>query len=68
MIKTNDLRGIIAKNGFSQRKLAEMLGISEKTFYAKMKKGVFNSNEIQAMIDILKIGNPLDIFFADEVA
>ncbi len=68
MIKTDELRGHIAKNGYSQRKVAEMLGISEKTFYDKMKKGVFNSNEIEAMIKLLKIANPCEIFFAEVVA
>ena len=64
MILTNDLKGIIAKNGYSQRKIAEMLGITEKTFYAKMKKGVFDSDEITEMIRILQIKNPAEIFFA----
>ncbi len=67
MIKTDELRGIIAKNGLSQSKVAEAIGISPKTFYEKMKIGVFGSNEIQIMIDLLKIENPVEIFFADKV-
>lgn len=67
MIRTNELRGIIAKNGLSQKKVAEKIGISPKTFYEKMKIGVFGSNEIQIMIKLLKIENPIEIFFADEV-
>lgn len=68
MILTNELKGIIVKNGLSQRKLAKMIGISEKTFYDKMKKGVFNSNEMEKMIRILDIQNPNEIFFAYCVA
>ena len=36
-------------------------------FYAKMKDGVFGSDEIQVMIEKLNIENPVDIFFAKEV-
>lgn len=66
VIKTNELRGIIAKNGLSQSEVAKMIGIAPKTFYEKMKNGVFGSDEIQVMIDELHINNPVDIFFAKE--
>ncbi len=66
MIKTNELRGIIAKNGYSQSDIAKMIGITPKTFYEKMKIGVFGSDEIQIMIDNLKIEDPITIFFAHE--
>lgn len=66
MIKTDELRGIIAKNGFSQSDIAKEIGITPKTFYEKMKNGVFGSDEIQIMIDVLEIENPIDIFFAKE--
>lgn len=64
MIKTNELKGVIAKNGYSQADVAEMIGVTPKTFYEKMKIGVFGSNEIQIMIDKLNIDNPMEIFFA----
>ena len=63
MMNTDRLRGIIAEKGYSQRKIAAMLGMSEKTFYDKMKKGVFDSDEISEIIAILDIKKPLDIFF-----
>lgn len=66
MIKTDELRGIIAKNNLSQAKVAEVLGITPKTFYEKMHRGVFGSNEIEAMIRLLKIDDPVAIFFARE--
>lgn len=65
MIATNKLRGIIAERGLSQRKVADHLGMTEKTFYAKMKKGVFDSDEMEGMISLLQIKNPSDIFFAN---
>lgn len=67
MILTHELKGLIAKRGLSQCKMAKILGISAKTFYEKMKIGRFNSDEIQRMIQILDIENPLEIFFAKEV-
>lgn len=64
MVKTDELRGLIAKKGLSQAKVAQMLGITPKTFYNKMKIGVFGSDEIEKMIDKLNIDSPADIFFA----
>lgn len=66
MIKTNELRGIIAKHGLSQSDVAALIGITPKTFYEKMKIGIFGSDEIQIMIDELGIDNPAEIFFAKE--
>ena len=67
MVNTNELRGIIAKNNLSQTDGAKMLNMAPKTFYGRMQKGVFGSDEIQIMIDNLNIENPMDIFFAKEV-
>ena len=66
MIKVDDLRGLIVKNRMSQTDVANALGITPKTFYLKMKKGVFGSDEIEKMIQILNIENPTEIFFAKE--
>lgn len=66
MIKTNELKGIIVKNGLSQSDVANRIGITPKTFYEKMKNGVFGSDEIQIMIDELHIEDPESIFFAKE--
>lgn len=62
---SNKLRGIIAERGTSQRKVAQQLGMTEKTFYTKMKKGVFGTDEVQRMIEILRIENPVDIFLRE---
>lgn len=66
MIKVDKLRGVIAEKGFSQSEVAKMIGITPKTFYGKMKNGVFGSDEIQIMIDNLAIEEPMKIFFANE--
>ena len=67
VINRNGLKGVIAENGMSQSNVAKMLGITSKTFYDKMKKGVFDSNEIQIMIDELNIDDPVKIFFTKNV-
>ena len=67
VIKTDELRGVIAKNGYSQSDVAKMIGVTPKTFYEKMKNGVFGSDEIQIMIDNLHIDDPLAIFFCKRV-
>ena len=66
MIKTDALRGIIVANGMTQQDVAKEIGIAPKTFYEKMKNGVFGSDEIEIMIDLLHIENPVAIFFAKE--
>lgn len=67
MIAVNKLRGIIAEHGMTQKEVAGQLGISQKTFYNKMKKGVFGTDEVEKMVNILSIDNPAEIFFAGKV-
>lgn len=66
MIRTDKLRGKIVEKGLSQAAVAEKIGIVPKTFYEKMKAGVFGSDEIEKMIDLLEIEDPMSIFFAKE--
>ena len=66
MIRVDKLRGIMAEKGYTQKDIAKEIGIAPKTFYDKMSKGVFGSDEIQTMIDVLKIEDPAAIFFARE--
>lgn len=67
MINVNKLRGVIAENKKTQTDVAKMIGITPKTFYQRMQKGVFGSDEIQIMIDNLHINDPMEIFFAKQV-
>lgn len=64
MVDTNRLRGIIAERGTSQRQVANQLGMTEKTFYLKMKAGVFGTDEAERLVRLLDIQNPAEIFFA----
>ena len=67
MIDVNKLRGRMAEKGRNGQDMAKVIGKTPKTFYSKMKAGVFDSDEIMAMVEDLEIQNPMEIFFADEV-
>jgi hypothetical protein len=67
MIDVNKLRGRMAEKGRNGQDMARVIGKTPKTFYSKMKAGVFDSDEIEAMVRDLEINNPLEIFFANEV-
>lgn len=67
MLNKNALKAEFVKNGLTQKDVAEMLGISEKTFISRMKKGAFGTDEAEIMIRNLDIQNPAAIFFATEV-
>lgn len=67
MIAINKLRGIIAERGMTQKQVAMELGMAQKTFYNKMKRGVFGTDEVDKMVDVLSIDNPAEIFFANKV-
>lgn len=67
LVDTNKIRGLIAERRLTQQEVSQKMGIAPKTFYEKMKKGVFSTDEADDLIHILKIDNPAEIFFADEI-
>lgn len=60
------LKGVIAERGYSMREVADGIEMQEKTFYRKMKKGVFGTDEAEALVKFLNIKNPADIFLTSE--
>lgn len=62
-MRVQQLKGIIVSRGYTQKDVAGHLGITPKTFTEKLKRGVFGSDEIDKMITLLKIDNPMSIFF-----
>ena len=56
------LRGVIAERGKTQNDVAIAIGITPRTFYAKMKSGHFGVDEAEKMVKYLDIQNPADIF------
>lgn len=61
----NKLAAIIVEQGMTQKDVAKLLNITPKTFYSKMKKGVFGTDEVIKMVQILKIQNPVEIFLTE---
>ena len=66
MINVNILKGKIAEMGKTQTDVEKAIGIVPKTFYDKMSKGVFGSDEIEIMIDYLNIEDPMKNFFQNK--
>ena len=53
----------------SKKELAEELGINEATLYRKINNdGYFTRSEINKLIEVLRIENPAEIFFAEKLA
>lgn len=63
MINAPKLKGLIAERGYSQQDVASYIGITGKTFYAKMKTGNFYLSEIDKIVEMLGIDNPTPFFF-----
>jgi len=65
----NEFKAQIVKKGLTVKKLAEYLGINEATVYRKINAdGDFTRDEINKLIDILQIEEPMKIFFAEKLA
>ena len=66
MVLTNELKGKMVARNLTQRDVAKILGISEKTLNSKLNnRGLFNASEMENLIKLLKIENPNEIFFAN---
>ena len=66
MIQVNELRARMVAKGYTQEQVAEKMNITPKTLSLKLSRGVFNSDEMQKLIEILDIKNPSFIFFGIE--
>ena len=67
VVNSNALKGLIVTKGLTKKHVAKKLNMTPKTFSIKLKKGVFGSDEIEKMIDLLDISDPVEIFFAQDV-
>lgn len=64
MLNVLELKAAMARKGYTQKKLAKEIGLSEKTFYDRLKSRCFGSDEIEKMIKLLEIRDPIPIFFS----
>lgn len=67
MVNTKEIKAYMARNELTQKDVAKKLNLSEKTFGTRMKKGVFGSDEIEILISLLGIDDPMSVFFASKV-
>ena len=67
MVDAMKLKSVIVLKGKTQQDVAVHIGMTPKTFYEKVKKGVFGSDEIEAIVDYLEIEEPVSIFFPNWV-
>lgn len=67
MLDVCALKAEMVRKGYTQARLSEEIGISSRTFSNKLKTGDFGSKEMEAIIDILELTEPMKIFFAKEV-
>jgi DNA-binding NtrC family response regulator len=66
MLNREELNNYIKQQNTTKAQVARALGISAATLYRRIRRGVFGADEIKALVDILHISNPMDIFFAKE--
>ena len=67
MLDVNALKAEMVRNGYNQEGIAKALGMTPRTFSTRLKTGDFCSKEIEIMIDILNLKDPMGIFFANSV-
>ena len=67
MLDVNALKAEMVRNGYNQESIARALGMTPRTFSTRLKTGDFCSKEIEIMIDILNLKDPMRIFFANTV-
>lgn len=60
MINQNKFDGAVRAAGYTQGRLADMMGISANTFSTKKKKGTFTIAEVEWLCDTLQIEKPED--------
>lgn len=63
MVRTDLLRESMDRSGVTQAQVASRLGMTTRTFYRRMKLGVFRSDEMEAMVELLQLSDPMAVFF-----
>lgn len=67
MVNANELKAAMVRKGFTQKQVAEKLNITPRTLSTKLRKGVFGSDEIELLMSLLEINDPMTIFFSKTV-
>lgn len=69
VVNTQMIRAQMTLHGYTVHTLAKELGVSSKTLSDRLNNSPekLTQEQIQKMVSILKITNPMDIFFASEL-
>lgn len=67
MLNVPEFKAAMVRKGYTQKKLAQELGISEKTLCGRLKARRFGTDEIEILIPLLEIKDPMSIFFDNVV-
>ncbi len=67
MVDTKRLDDVIALRGLTRLGVAKRLGMGVEPFNNRMRKGIFGSDEIEDLVELLDIVHPEQIFFASKV-
>lgn len=63
MVDVNLLKSYFVRHGYTQEDIAKALDMNPKTLRSRMTRGVFGSDEIMKLVDLLKIEDPMRVFF-----
>ena len=66
-MNNNLFKAALAKEGYTQNRLAKEMGISNSTLIRKKKTDTFTTAEAERIVASLKIPNPNEIFFGNAV-
>lgn len=67
MLNVLEFKIAMLRKGMTQRDVAKHLGLTPKTVSERLKNRRFGSDEIEKLIPLLDIKDPMSVFFADEV-
>ena len=63
MVNVNLFKAYMVKAGYTQKKLAQELGVSEQTITRRLKKRAFGTDEAAKIVQLLNIDDPQAVFF-----
>lgn len=66
MIDSARIRGLIAEKGLTKKAVAKELNMTDTTLRNKLNRGVLGSDDIEKLIVMLDIKDPVPIFFKSE--
>lgn len=67
MINENLLKASYVAKGLTQEEVAEKLGITTNTFRYKIKNNTLDVRQMDVLIELLDIKNPIEIFFTKQI-